>query len=169
MPIEGFLDDYSFLIQGLIDFYLTTLDVDALRWAKELQDTQDRLFWDDERGGYYYSQANSANVIVRLKEDHDGAEPCGNSVSARSLILISAYFDDKSYKHKALKMFEFFSSATPFSYVLPEMFSAQLMVNAHLSMMVVVGKFRNRKCAQLSNSTIELNQMFVANSICRSK
>lgn len=141
VPIEGFLDDYSFLIQGLIDFYLATLDIDALRWAKELQDTQDRLFWDDERGGYYYSQANSANVIVRLKEDHDGAEPCGNSVSAHNLMLISAYFDDKSYKHKAIKLFEFFAAASPFSYVLPEMFSAQLMQAAHLSMMVVVGTF----------------------------
>lgn len=39
-PIEGFLDDYSFLIKGLIDFYVATLDVDALKWAKELQDTQ---------------------------------------------------------------------------------------------------------------------------------
>lgn len=139
VPVEGFLDDYSFLIQGLIDFYVATLDVDVLRWAKELQDTQDRLFWDEERGGYYYSQANSANVIVRLKEDHDGAEPCGNSVSAHNLMLISAYFDDKSYKRKAIKLFEFFSAASPFSYVLPEMFSAQLMQAAHLSMMVVVG------------------------------
>lgn len=67
-PIEGFLDDYSFLIKGLIDFYVATLDVDALKWAKDLQDTQDRLFWDNERGGYFYSQANSANVVVRLKE-----------------------------------------------------------------------------------------------------
>lgn len=67
-PIEGFLDDYSFLIKGLIDFYLATMDVGALKWAKELQDTQDRLFLDSENGGYFYSQANSANVIVRLKE-----------------------------------------------------------------------------------------------------
>lgn len=67
-PIEGFLDDYSFLIKGLIDFYMATLDLDALKWAKDLQDTQDRLFWDNERGGYFYSQANSANVVVRLKE-----------------------------------------------------------------------------------------------------
>lgn len=47
---------------------MATLDVDALKWAKDLQDTQDRLFWDNERGGYFYSQANSANVVVRLKE-----------------------------------------------------------------------------------------------------
>lgn len=67
-PIEGFLDDYSFLIKGLIDFYVATLDIDALKWARDLQNTQDRLFWDNERGGYFYSQANSANLVVRLKE-----------------------------------------------------------------------------------------------------
>lgn len=66
------MDDYAFLIKGLLDFYLATLDMDALKWAKELQDTQDRLFWDNNNGGYFYSQENSANVILRLKEDHDG-------------------------------------------------------------------------------------------------
>lgn len=139
-PIEGFLDDYAFLIKGLIDFYMATLDTDALRWAKELQDTQDRLFGDDERGGYFYSQANSSNVIVRLKEDHDGAEPCGNSVAARNLPLISAYFHDRSYKERANKLLEFFSSTTPFGYAVPEMFSAQMMRADSLAMMVVVGE-----------------------------
>lgn len=121
---------------------MATLDTDALRWAKELQDTQDRLFWDDEQGGYFYSQANSANVILRLKEDHDGAEPCGNSVSARNLPLISAYFHDRTYKERSNKLFEFFSSTTPFGYALPEMFSAQMMRADSLAMMVVVGKCR---------------------------
>lgn len=119
---------------------MTSLDTDALRWAKDLQDTQDRLFSDEELGGYFYSQANSSNVIVRLKEDHDGAEPCGNSVAARNLPLISAYFHDKTYKARSNKLLEFFSSTTPFGYALPEMFSAQLMRADSLAMMVVVGK-----------------------------
>lgn len=135
------MDDYSFLIKGLIDFYLTTLDVDALRWAKDLQDTQDNLFWDSKLGGYFYSQENSANVIVRLKEDHDGAEPCGNSVAARNLLLISAYFHDKSYKERSCKLLQAFASTTPFGYALPEMFSAQLMRVDSLAMMVIVGMY----------------------------
>lgn len=138
-PIEGFLDDYSFLIKGLIDFYVATLDVNALKWAKDLQDTQDRLFGDSEHGGYFYSQANSSNVIVRLKEDHDGAEPCGNSVAARNLPLISAYFHDKTYKERSTKLFNCFASTSPFGYALPEMFSAQMMRADSLAMMVVVG------------------------------
>lgn len=139
-PVEGFLDDYSFLIKGLIDYYVASLDVDGLKWAKDLQDTQDRLFWDSEQGGYFYSQANASNVIVRLKEDHDGAEPCANSVAVKNLSLISAYFHDKSYKERACKLLQFFSTTTPFGYALPEMFSAQMMRVDSLAMMVIVGK-----------------------------
>lgn len=118
---------------------MASLDTDALRWAKDLQVTQDRLFGDEEQGGYFYSQANSSNIIVRLKEDHDGAEPCGNSVAARNLPLISAYFHDKRFKARSNKLLEFFSSTTPFGYALPEMFSAQLMRADSLAMMVIVG------------------------------
>lgn len=145
-----------------MDFYVATLDVEALRWAKVLQDTQDRLFWDDERGGYFYSQANSANVIVRLKEDHDGAEPCGNSVAARNLMLISAYFHDKSYKQKALRLFDFFASASPFAYVLPEMFSAQLMQTDHLAMMVVVGKHYPQFSQKWCDFTNLIGNLFIS-------
>lgn len=74
--------------------------------------------------------------------DHDGAEPCGNSVSARNLPLISAYFHDKSYKERACKLLQFFSSASPFGYALPEMFSAQLLRADSLAMMVIVGMYQ---------------------------
>lgn len=66
--IDGFLDDYAFLIRGLLDYYKASLDLNALHWAKELQDIQDSLFWDTQHGAYFYSKENSPNVIVRLKE-----------------------------------------------------------------------------------------------------
>lgn len=66
--IDGFLDDYAFLIKGLLDYYKATLDVDVLHWAKALQDTQDKLFWDERNGAYFFSQQDAPNVIVRLKE-----------------------------------------------------------------------------------------------------
>lgn len=67
-PIYGFLDDYAFLIKGLIDYYVATLDVTMLYWAKELQEIQDEYFWDNTNGGYYYSEASQSDVIVRMKE-----------------------------------------------------------------------------------------------------
>lgn len=139
--MRGFLDDYAFLINGLIDYYIATLDVSALRWAKDLQDTQDQLFWDAERGGYFYSQANAPDVILRLKDDHDGAEPCGNSVAARNLQILSSYFEHPSYIEKVVRLFEVNAASSPFSFVLPEMFSALLLYDTYLTMLVVVGEY----------------------------
>lgn len=67
-PVYGLLDDYAFLIKGLIDYYVASLDVGILYWAKELQDIQDKLFWDKNDGSYFYSEANAPNVVVRMKE-----------------------------------------------------------------------------------------------------
>lgn len=67
-PIYGFLDDYAFLIKGLIDYYVASLDVTMLYWAKELQELQDDMFWDNTNGGYFYSPAAQSDVVVRMKE-----------------------------------------------------------------------------------------------------
>ncbi|KAH8285183.1 hypothetical protein KR054_005903 [Drosophila jambulina] len=137
--IDGFLDDYSFLIKGLLDYYKASLDLSALRWAKELQETQDKLFWDDRNGAYFFSQQNAPNVIVRLKEDHDGAEPCGNSVSARNLTLLSHYYDEEAYLERAGKLLNFFADVSPFGHALPEMLSALLLHENGLDLVAVVG------------------------------
>lgn len=115
------------------------MDKSALLWAKDLQTTQDKLFWDTKNHGYFYSKADAVNVIVRLKDDHDGAEPCGNSVAAANLLLLSEYFDDDSYKSTATKLFKFFSGTDPFGYALPEMMSSLLLFDSGLTNITVVG------------------------------
>uniref|UniRef100_A0A8D8J5U4 Spermatogenesis-associated protein 20 n=2 Tax=Culex pipiens TaxID=7175 RepID=A0A8D8J5U4_CULPI len=139
VPIYGFIDDYAFLIKGLIDYYRASLDTSALRWARELQEIQDRLFWDDTSGAYFYSEANSANVVVRLKEDHDGAEPCGNSVAAHNLLLLGDYFAEGAFHERARKLLDYFSNVAPFGYVLPKMMSAALMEEHGRDMFIVIG------------------------------
>lgn len=160
-PIYGFLDDYAFLIKGLIDYYVASLDESMLYWAKELQELQDEYFWDKTNGGYYYSEASQSDVVVRMKEgkfvlllmfndeyyyllkiflDHDGAEPAGNSVAAQNLILLGAYFEDQNFKSKAIAMTQYFSNVSPMGYVLPEMLSAFLLEDTGLHMLVVAGK-----------------------------
>uniref|UniRef100_A0A1A9WYV4 Spermatogenesis-associated protein 20-like TRX domain-containing protein n=1 Tax=Glossina brevipalpis TaxID=37001 RepID=A0A1A9WYV4_9MUSC len=135
--IEGFLDDYSFLIKGLLDFYKTSLDGTALKWAKELQETQDSLFWDNDHGAYFYSQANSPNVVVRLKDDHDGAEPSGNSMAAYNLLLLAQYYNDENYSKRVIRMYEFFADQKPFGYVLPEMLSTMMLQDNGLDLVAV--------------------------------
>jgi len=86
--IPGFAEDYAYLIQGLLDLYETGFDVRWLQWVVQLQARMDEIFWDAARGGYFNSRADDPTVIVRLKEDYDGAEPAPNSVAAMNLIRL---------------------------------------------------------------------------------
>ncbi|XP_012082694.1 spermatogenesis-associated protein 20 isoform X2 [Jatropha curcas] len=86
----GFLDDYAFLISGLLDLYEFGGGIYWLVWATELQNTQDELFLDKEGGGYFNTPGEDPSVLLRVKEDHDGAEPSGNSVSAINLVRLSS-------------------------------------------------------------------------------
>ena len=90
---EGFAEDYAYLIQGLLDLYETVFDVRWLQWAERLQQTMDARFWDTEHGGYFNSQAGDPNIVLRLKEDYDGAEPAASSVAATNLLRFGAVFD----------------------------------------------------------------------------
>lgn len=67
-PISGFLDDYAFIIYGLLDLYEATLQTEWLRWAEELQLRQDKLFWDETGGGYFCSDPSDSTVLLQLKE-----------------------------------------------------------------------------------------------------
>lgn len=139
--IYGFLDDYAFLIKGLLYLYIATFDLSYLHWARELQELQDKYFWDSTNGGYFYSDASQSDVVVRMKEDHDGAEPAGNSVSVQNLILLGCYFEEQSFKEKAKSISNYFSNVSPLGYAMPEMMSCLMLQDLGLHMLVVVGKF----------------------------
>ncbi len=105
----GFAEDYAFLIQGLLDLYEAMCGrssaVQWLHWAVELQAIMDRLFWDEEGGGYFSSPAGDPHVLVRLKEDYDGAEPSANSVAALNLLRLSRMLGDEGEVKKAEQIF----------------------------------------------------------------
>ncbi|GLT42507.1 hypothetical protein SLA2020_165020 [Shorea laevis] len=86
----GFLDDYAFLISGLLELFEFGGGISWLIWATELQDMQDELFLDREGGAYFNTPGEDPSVLLRVKEDHDGAEPSGNSVAAINLIRLSS-------------------------------------------------------------------------------
>ncbi|GAB0099083.1 Spermatogenesis-associated protein 20 [Sergentomyia squamirostris] len=139
-PIYGFLDDYSFTIRGLLDYYELSLNEEVLEFARDLQTIQDTLFWDSEKGGYFYTEANSSNLIVRMKEDYDGAEPSGNSVSVKNLVLLSGYYGNQEFHQKAQKTLQHFSAMNSFGYALPEMMSSALIFDTGINEIVVVGR-----------------------------
>ena len=109
--IPGFAEDYAYLIQGLLDLYEAGFELRWLQWAVKLQARMDALFWDEEpvrqaqdrRGGYFNSRADDPLVIVRLKEDYDGAEPAPNSVAAMNLIRLDWMLGVAQAREKALQ------------------------------------------------------------------
>jgi hypothetical protein len=89
-PISAFADDHAFLIQGLLDLYEAGFDIQWLKWAHDLQKRQDALFYDRLGGGYFSTSGKDASVLLRMKDDYDGAEPAAGSVAALNLLRLAS-------------------------------------------------------------------------------
>jgi uncharacterized protein len=99
--IDALLEDYAFLVQGLLDLYEASFDQRWLSWAVRLQQTQDRLFWDELDGGYFSTRADAGDLLARAKEEYDGVEPSGNSVSAMNLVRLWKVTTDPAWRQRA--------------------------------------------------------------------
>ncbi len=99
--IEAYADDYAFLIQGLLDLYETSFEIDDLNWAIALQTTQNQLFEDKARGGYFTTAGSDPTLFLRMKEDYDGAEPSANSITILNLLRLAQMTDNKNWRHSA--------------------------------------------------------------------
>ncbi|HEU4772890.1 MAG TPA: thioredoxin domain-containing protein, partial [Candidatus Udaeobacter sp.] len=108
--IEAFADDYAFVIQGLLDLYEASFDVDWLKFAIELQQTQNQLFFDEKNGGYFSSSGRDKSVFVRMKDDNDGAEPAASSITALNLLRLSQIYDDAKTAERAKKTIDAFAT-----------------------------------------------------------
>ncbi len=91
---EGFADDYAAMAGGALDLYEATGEIGWLQWAAELQETLDELFLDRENGGYFSAKEGDASILLRMKEDHDGAEPAASSLAARNGLRLARMLDD---------------------------------------------------------------------------
>ncbi|KAL0276819.1 UNVERIFIED_CONTAM: hypothetical protein PYX00_004307 [Menopon gallinae] len=150
IPINGFLDDYAFLIRGLLDVYEGSYDSFWIEWAEELQETQDRLFWDEGSAGYYTSCGGDSNILLRMKEDRDGAEPSGNSVSVHNLMRLATYLCRKDYKERAAKILSAFNSRlNKRPLILPEMVTGAMFFFDGPTQIYVTGRAENPDTAAL--------------------
>lgn len=81
----GYLDDYAFLVYGLLELYTACGKPEYLRQALKLQEDQERLFRDNSNGGYFFTGNDAEELLFKPKESYDGAMPSGNSLSAYNL------------------------------------------------------------------------------------
>ena len=99
--IDGYAEDYSYLVFGLLELFQATGDAEWLEWAIALQQRQDELFWDAADGAWFSTTGKDPSVLLRLKEDYDGAEPAASSVSALNVLTLAHLTGDAAYRDKA--------------------------------------------------------------------
>merc|ERR1712071_499226 len=85
-----------------------TLNEAWLSLAVDVQASQDLLFLDEVKGGYFASKAGDPEIVLRLKDDQDGAEPSANSVSAMNLLRLGKLLGSKSHEEEGLKVLRLF-------------------------------------------------------------
>lgn len=100
-PIQGFLDDYANLADGLIEVFQCTGKTHYLKVARLVAERMLQDFWDEENGGFYYTAKDSEELIVRNKDIYDNATPSGNSVAADILLRLARFFNDEKYERYA--------------------------------------------------------------------
>ncbi len=97
----GYLDDYAFLVWGLIELYEATFDLSYLEEAIAINRAMIDLFWDEVNGGFFFTGKGDEKLVARSKEIYDGALPSGNSVAALNLVRLAMMTGDTELETKA--------------------------------------------------------------------
>ncbi len=88
--IPGFLDDYAFLMLAVLDLYEMDFHFGWIDVARRLGSRMIVRFEDRARGGFFSTAEGDPNLLLRIKEDYDGAEPSGNSAAVTGLLRLAA-------------------------------------------------------------------------------
>ena len=95
------LEGYAFLLSGVVELYEATLKMEHLNFAVELAEAMIVKFYEAQNGGFWQSTADANDLILRVKDDYDGAEPSGNSVATLALLKLAAITGREDFKKPA--------------------------------------------------------------------
>ena len=142
VAIDGFVEDYACTVWGLLELFQTTGAPRWLEWALRLQARMDALF-SDGAGGWYATSGADASVLVRMREDHDGAEPSATSVTAGNLLTLAHLTGDDATSLAAGRAIGAFGTAlVQAPRAVPMMLAALSSFHAVVTQVVVVGPRR---------------------------
>lgn len=108
--ITGMLDDYAFVIWGLLELYEASWQTNYLKKALTLNRQMMERYWDEKEGGLYFTQHGAEDILVRQKEVQDGALPSGNSVALLNILRLARITADSELENRAAKIAEVFSA-----------------------------------------------------------
>ena len=157
------VDDYAFLIWGLLELYETVFDVHYLQTALDLNNEMIKYFWDEQNGGFYFTADDAEELIVRQKDIYDGAIPSGNSVAVLNLFRLARITANSDLEDKANKIMIAFSKdvkSVPSGYT-------QMMVGLDFGIgpsyeIVIVGNPEAKDTKEMLNS---LRKHFIPNKV----
>ena len=108
--IDGYAEDYAYMIYGLLELFQADPQPMWLEWAIALQRRQDELFWDERAGGWFSTTGTDRSVLLRMKEDYDGAEPTASSVSVLNLLTLSHLVADAQWVDRIERTLRLFAT-----------------------------------------------------------
>ena len=108
--IPGYLTDYAFFGQGLLDLYAATFEERWLEEAQRMVLDMVELFWDNEAGGFFFSGKGNEQLVTQTKDVYDGAIPSGNSVAALLLSKLGHTTGSNQLQEYAQRCFTSFAA-----------------------------------------------------------
>ena len=139
--IPGFLDDYAFLACALLDLYETTFDIGHIQFAEKLAERLIELFEDAAEGGFFATATGDPSLLLRMKEDYDGAEPSGNSMAILALLRLAAYTGRVEFQKSAERALAVFAHRMKAgSPGMPQMIVAAMAAEAAPRQVVLAGE-----------------------------
>jgi uncharacterized protein len=157
------LEGYAFYLFGVIELYEATLEPAHLDFAIELAEAMLAKFYDAENGGFWQSAADSKDLIFRVKDDYDGAEPSGNSVAVLSLLKLGAITGGKNFTETAEKTLRLFAERLQnFPQAMPFMLHALDFSLQEPGRIVVAGNQNSKKFSELLRAA---HSIFAPNKI----
>ena len=150
--IEAYAEDYASLVWGLLELFQADGDPEWLEWALALQRRQDALFWDAADGGWFSTTGEDPSVLLRLKDDHDGAEPGASSMSALNLLTIAHLTGDTEATGRAEQALgRFGAQIGDAARMMPFMMCALTASQGGFSQIVIVGPRDDERTERLSS------------------
>ena len=158
--ISGYLDDYAFYVDALINLFSVDSKSYYLERAIEYTDSMIAHFWDSKANDFYFTPDDNEKLIVRTKNHYDLAIPSGNSVAASNLIKLYYYTQNEDFLTKADQMVQRMAkpaTGNPFGF-------GQLLSAIYLRMKtpLEISIIKYGENSELGN---QLNRKFLPNAI----
>lgn len=159
----GVLDDYAFLVAGLIDLYEADFNIRWLYEAKKLVLKMTKLFSNNDEGGLYLTGNDTKDLIARTQSAYDGAIPSGNSIAAVCLLKLGCLTMNQSFIEQAQRILEAYSAQLEkFPVSSCAMLSALDFWLGSTQEIVIAGDLKHRNTQQMINM---VRNKYLPNSI----